>query len=489
MSKKKEQKEYTVYLGIEKGKRKYKKFTGPGAEERRDAYKARLKKTSTRTPIDYDSATFGQLAEEFITERTGDLRTGRGGLSRSQLDLYRAALKNCGEFRFFKIRNIFPSDVRKLYNSLYSKKSERTGNYLGFQSIKAVKSLVVQVLDEAMQEGYIDRNPAAGIKLKDPMDKSARLGRRYLTAEERAVIKTLGAQVTKYKDDDYTLFFGGYLLLYSGLRKGELIPLRVSDINLEGRYIDINKAVEKEPSGRYVIKSPKTLNSVRKVFIAPDILPFIKSYIELNNKKPKDLLITHKGRMYTESTFKDDWAKYTKTIFDRTVSGIKYNKEKEEHDAGLTEEDIKKGEKKMPDYPEDYRRITPHAFRRSYCQILGEMGVNVKTAQLQLGHADVRTTLEIYSTVRDTVRRKEVESFKIDAPEMTLEDFMLSRGIAISTEDMPREEIIKMINKLFPGQFVDAKRDSAELERRSENLKKLSEFAENYDEIRKKDEK
>jgi len=474
----------SVYQGRVKGVRKYKKFYGADAKERAAEYKKRLKRYGGHVPDNYETVTFGQLAEEFIASRTGDAETGRGGLSRSQLDLYRAALKNCGDFQFLKVLGIFPSDVKKLYNRLYSTKSERTGNYLGFQSIKAVKSLVVQVLDEAVQEGYIDRNPAAGIKLRDPMDKTARLGRRYLNDEERAVIASLGRILYKYKDDDYTLFFGGYLLLYSGLRKGELIPLRVEDINLKERYIDINKAVEKIPSGKYEIKAPKTLNSVRKVFITPHILPLIKAYIDLNKLKPKDLLLRHKGKMFTESTFRDAWDKYTYEIYANTVKGMKYIKERDEFNAKLSEEEIKDGKAK-PRYPEDYRRITPHAFRRTNCMILGEMGVDVKTAQLQLGHADIRTTLEIYQSVQDSVRKKQVESFEIKPPELSLDDFLLSKGLTGLKEAMTKDEIIELINKVYPGEFVD-KSDYDKVEEDAAHLTTMFELFQNRT---KKDEK
>ena len=41
--------------------------------------------------------------------------------------------------------------------------------------------------------------------------------------------------------------------------------------------------------------------------------------------------------------------------------------------------------------------ITPHQLRHYYCTQLFESGIDVKTAQLWLGHSDIKTTMQIYT--------------------------------------------------------------------------------------------
>ena len=52
---------------------------------------------------------------------------------------------------------------------------------------------------------------------------------------------------------------------------------------------------------------------------------------------------------------------------------------------------------------------TPHELRHSYATILFDAGIDVKTAQTWLGHADINTTLNIYTHLSD---RKKEESFR-----------------------------------------------------------------------------
>ena len=46
--------------------------------------------------------------------------------------------------------------------------------------------------------------------------------------------------------------------------------------------------------------------------------------------------------------------------------------------------------------------ITPHMLRHAYATILYDVGVDIKTAQRYLGHADVQTTLKIYTHLSET---------------------------------------------------------------------------------------
>ena len=45
--------------------------------------------------------------------------------------------------------------------------------------------------------------------------------------------------------------------------------------------------------------------------------------------------------------------------------------------------------------------ITPHYLRHTYCTNLRRQGVDLKTAQYLMGHADISTTANIYSHVTE----------------------------------------------------------------------------------------
>ena len=58
-----------------------------------------------------------------------------------------------------------------------------------------------------------------------------------------------------------------YLELVSGLRKGELVALLWSDLDIKNRTISVSKQYIKNPNGELTLSRPKTDTSVRKVSI------------------------------------------------------------------------------------------------------------------------------------------------------------------------------------------------------------------------------
>lgn len=56
-------------------------------------------------------------------------------------------------------------------------------------------------------------------------------------------------------------------------------------------------------------------------------------------------------------------------------------------------------------------RITVHQMRHSHASMLFEAGANVKDVQERLGHADIKTTMNIYTHVTTTQREKTADMF------------------------------------------------------------------------------
>lgn len=55
--------------------------------------------------------------------------------------------------------------------------------------------------------------------------------------------------------------------------------------------------------------------------------------------------------------------------------------------------------KQNPDY--EIPHITPHVCRHTYCTNMARAGVQPKVLQYLMGHADIETTLRIYTHVHD----------------------------------------------------------------------------------------
>lgn len=109
------------------------------------------------------------------------------------------------------------------------------------------------ILQAAVADGRIGRNPAAGVKL--PPEDSRPL--RFLEPEE---VARLGESVgSHYRPLVLTA-------AYAGLRRGELFGLRVSNVDLLRRTIRVEEQLQ-EVGGKLLIGPPKTKAGTRSVSI------------------------------------------------------------------------------------------------------------------------------------------------------------------------------------------------------------------------------
>ena len=87
----------------------------------------------------------------------------------------------------------------------------------------------------------------------------------------------------KYVDNDLDKLIFDFLY-YTGCRVGEAIALNWNDIDFKNKKITINKTLtNKLGTGNHLITSPKTLNSVREVYLPDKLLNELKTHY--NNEK------------------------------------------------------------------------------------------------------------------------------------------------------------------------------------------------------------
>lgn len=144
------------------------------------------------------------------------------------------------------------------------------------------------------------------------------------------------------------------MALYTGLRKGELLALDWKDIDLKARRITVNKSLYYE-FNKPVLKAPKTSRGYRTVPILDTLLPYLK--------KGKGLVFHNDhGKFITAKEYETLWRNYCKA-------------------SGVT--------------------CTAHQLRHMYATMLFENNVNEKTAQALLGHAQLSTTMDVYTAIRE----------------------------------------------------------------------------------------
>ncbi len=245
--------------------------------------------------------------------------------------------------------------VREYFDGIYIKdiKPYNINAFLGLLSNqgyaqKTIKTrlLVLNLIFKyAIISRYIEVNPCQYISLPKGLPKSKRTA---ATPLEIDLIK---------ENADKTFGFFALFLLLTGCRRGEALALTPSDVDFEKSTILINKTVEWVGNKPYIKNHPKTDAGLREIPV-PDFL-----LRELKKRKYQKFLFPNQdGELLHNSQVTRSWNAY------RKETGIE---------------------------------ATPHQLRHSYATILFDAGIDVKTAQKWLGHADIKTTLDIYTHLSD----------------------------------------------------------------------------------------
>ena len=192
--------------------------------------------------------------------------------------------------------------------------------------------------------------------------------------------------------DSYFGFFY-YMLVYTGMRRGELLGLTWDDLDLDAATITIVKQVV-YTSNKPIVTPLKTESSMRTIPILPPLLA------ELKARRPDDW----KGQ-YIFSAPADP----TKPMGESTLRRKEMHYCKEHGFVNITE--IPRVSRTGAHYTHKKytMTITPHMLRHCTATLCYEAGVDSRTAAALLGHSDPRITEAIYTELRQQHKQMELE--------------------------------------------------------------------------------
>ena len=154
------------------------------------------------------------------------------------------------------LQKLKPADVERWHATLKKRGRKDGDGGLSAQTIRHAHRLLSKALKEAVRHDIVMRNVAA-IEPPPPTDN----GEVVVLDPEQ--IKLLVDRLRRR-----TIYPKVITALFTGIRRGELLALRWSD--LVGRTLRVGRAIE-ETRGGLRIKTPKTENSVRQISL-PDII-------------------------------------------------------------------------------------------------------------------------------------------------------------------------------------------------------------------------
>jgi integrase len=186
--------------------------------------------------------------------------------------------------------------------------------------------------------------------------------------DERTIARDVPALIAKLKN--WRLGTVAIVALFTGMRLGEVLALRWSNVDLDGKTIKVREALEQTAAFGVRFKAPKSRAGKRDITL-PDVLvdalqAHRKAQLELRiqcgaGRLPDDALVfaTIEGKPLAPNRTSTAWAEFAQRIG-------------------------------MPG-------VTFHSLRHTHASQLIDAGVDVVTISKRLGHAKPDITLRVYA--------------------------------------------------------------------------------------------
>jgi integrase len=225
---------------------------------------------------------------------------------------------------------------------------------------------IVKLSMKAAQKRY--DIPVTPMEIRLPQQESVKRTEVFAPSELQGIV---GAAMARL----HSKSMGILLALYTGLRIGELCALQWRDVDLVRGTLTVTKTIQriykKELKGsvtsKMVITPPKTRSSVREVPLASTIAPLLHGFTQTNDC----YLITGSPSFLEPRSYRAYYGRFLRR-------------------AGIAHSSF-------------------HKLRHTFATQLIEGGADVKTVSDLLGHASVKTTLDLYVHPQLEQKRKCVE--------------------------------------------------------------------------------
>lgn len=267
----------------------------------------------------------------------------------------------------------------ELCQALINKLSEKYSR----STISKVYVILNMCFNYALTKGHIGENPM--MKVKMPKESSLvkkKKEAKWLSSNdvEKLVLEAerLNTREFRIKGKVGERVYGvnAYyviLIIYTGLRIGELMALTWNDIDFKNKTLSVNKSRAKgKIDGKTVlyVKDPKSESGTRIIPLSDRALYALRSIKECS-KSDTDLIVTNTS---------------SESNITRTINRMLFRAGCEVEKCGL------------------------HALRHTFGSLLLEKGVDLKTISYLLGHSDITVTANIYLHI---TREKAINSIEV----------------------------------------------------------------------------
>lgn len=310
------------------------------------------------------------------------LKTKEPNCCNGTMVMYRSALKHLAPLYEIPIDEISAFALEQILSQLQQQ------SHLSRQTLKVIKSVANgaftlrfkaspagQLLSQGNPVQYVDLPAKAGSTKREPI---------------------LDEQIRWIVDTPHRMQGAAMVGLFAGLRRGEVLALDpMTDFLFEENAISVNKAIAFEHGTAHLKHHTKTDAGMRTVYV-PDILI---DFLRLSIYREHIFLPSSKGLYLCDKSWHSLWEHYQCDL------NIKYGYGVSLHSC--------KAEKmrKQKNLEWKIKRFTFHQLRHTCATMMYLAGIDAPTAKQQLGHTDIRTTLNIYTHLDQKHQKRNVQAY------------------------------------------------------------------------------
>ena len=241
----------------------------------------------------------------------------------------------------------------------------------GYSSIHTIRGVVRPAFQMAVDDDLLVKNPFEfqlnTVVVNDSVTREA-----ITRQQERDFLEFVK------NDKHFCKYYDGiYILFKTGLRISEFVGLTKKNLDFENSRIIVDHQLQRTRDMKYIIEDTKTECGERMVPMTPEVKEAFQRILA-NRKNPKvePMVDGYSGFLYLDKNGRPmvalHWEKYLEHIVQ------KYNKI----------------------YRIQMPKVTPHVCRHTFCSNMAKSGMNPKTLQYIMGHADISVTLNTYTHVK-----------------------------------------------------------------------------------------
>lgn len=285
-----------------------------------------------------------------------------------------------------KVSDIKPYDIDLIIHEL-ALCNPNTHKPSSKKFLNNIVSCAIRIFDFAVENELIYKNPAKNKKKEIPRNAPYKIVNAINAEQQQLVINV-----------EHRAKIAAIIMMFMGLRTGELLALEWSDVDLDNLKLSVNKRAQRNNPNEYTVVPGTKNGKTRFVSIPSNLGLWLKkkksvatSYLVLPNRQ---------GTLNSPTQWKRLWESYQ--------NDINYYCYKQKCQAANIKCEKKYSSNKIPQV---VSKFNPHQLRHTYATLLYISGVDVLTASELLGHSNISTTLKIYTHLDREFKQLNITKF------------------------------------------------------------------------------